>query len=88
MDTGVRRSLAASAYNDRRASCERAVEILQSVRPEVRALRDVSPDLLSAERQRLDERTWKRARTWWRRTSARWRSRTRSAMPTSRPRAR
>jgi len=61
MDTGVRRSLAASAYNDRRASCERAVEILQAVRPEVRALRDVSPDQLSAERQRLDERTWKRA---------------------------
>jgi galactokinase len=61
MDTGVRRSLAASAYNDRRASCERAVELLRAVRPELRALRDVSPELLSAERQRLDERTWKRA---------------------------
>jgi galactokinase len=61
MDTGVRRSLAASAYNDRRASCERAVERLREVWPDVRALRDVTPDMLQAERGRLDERTWKRA---------------------------
>jgi galactokinase len=61
MDTGVRRSLAASAYNDRRASCERAVERLREVWPDARALRDVTPDMLQAERGRLDERTWKRA---------------------------
>jgi galactokinase len=61
MDTGVRRSLAASAYNDRRASCEKAVELLRPVWPSLRALRDVTPDMLQAERGRLDERTWKRA---------------------------
>jgi galactokinase len=42
-DTGVRHSLASSAYNDRRLSCERAVDILRRELPELAALRDVSP---------------------------------------------
>jgi galactokinase len=41
-DSGVRRSLAASAYNERRASCEQAVEILRQHMPDIRSLRDVS----------------------------------------------
>jgi len=41
-DTSVRRSLAGSAYNERHASCEEAVRILQEYLPGIRALRDVS----------------------------------------------
>ena len=42
-DSGVRRSLTSSAYNERRASCEQAVELLQSYKSEIRSLRDLSP---------------------------------------------
>jgi galactokinase len=41
-DTGVRHTLAASAYNTRRQACERAVEILKRDLPRIAALRDVS----------------------------------------------
>lgn len=41
-DTKVKHELASSAYNERRAQCERAVEILREFLPEIRALRDVS----------------------------------------------
>lgn len=40
-DSGVRRSLSNSAYNDRRAACEKAVELLRQYMPNIRALRDV-----------------------------------------------
>ena len=42
MDTGARRSLAGSAYNDRRAACERVVAEIAKATPGVRALRDVT----------------------------------------------
>jgi len=42
-DTGVRRSLAGSAYNDRRSECAQAVERLRHARPRIRALRDLTP---------------------------------------------
>ena len=41
MDTGVRRALAASGYNDRREACERAARAFG-----VRALRDATPAML------------------------------------------
>jgi galactokinase len=41
-DSGIRRSLASSAYNDRRAACERAVKLLQKYLPQIQSLRDVS----------------------------------------------
>jgi galactokinase len=47
-DSGVRRSLANSAYNERRASCERAVALLQEYMPQIRSLRDVSPTEFAA----------------------------------------
>jgi galactokinase len=40
-DSGVRRSLANSAYNDRRAACERAVELLRQYLPNIQSLREV-----------------------------------------------
>ncbi|MGA2110822.1 MAG: galactokinase [Anaerolineales bacterium] len=57
-DTGVRRQLGSSAYNDRRDQCDQAVRLLSQSLPGIRALRDVSvadfekyADLLPAEIQ-------------------------------------
>jgi len=61
MDTGARRALAGSAYNDRRAACERAVAALRRLDPTVRALRDVSPELLERARAVLDPTDFRRA---------------------------
>ena len=41
-DSGVRRSLANSAYNERRAACEQAVVLLKKYLPAIQSLRDVS----------------------------------------------
>ncbi len=61
LDTGVRRGLAESEYNARRASCEAAVAAIRRVRPEVRALRDVSEALLADWRHTMDDTTYRRA---------------------------
>ncbi len=42
--SGVSRGLASSAYNERRAECDKGVALLQRHRPEIRALRDVTPE--------------------------------------------
>lgn len=42
-DSGVRRTLTTSAYNDRRAACEQAVALLKPHLPGMTALRDVTP---------------------------------------------
>ncbi len=61
MDTGARRELAGSAYNDRRAACERVVAELKRTQPGIEALRDVGLDQLQAARDRLDPVDFKRA---------------------------
>lgn len=43
-NTNVKHELASSAYNDRRAECERGVEHLRQKLPHIRSLRDVTPD--------------------------------------------
>ncbi len=60
-DSKVRRSLANSAYNERRASCEEAVSLLQADLPHIRALRDVTPEQFHALAYKLPEVTRKRA---------------------------
>ncbi|MCG6921433.1 MAG: galactokinase [Acidobacteria bacterium] len=62
MDTGARRSLAGSAYNDRRAACERVVAHLRGLDPGVRALRDVTLELLEDAKDDLDPTDLMRAR--------------------------
>jgi galactokinase len=42
-DSGVRHSLTSSAYNERRAECGQAVDILRLDLPHIQSLRDVSP---------------------------------------------
>jgi galactokinase len=59
-DTGVRRELAASAYNERRAQCEEGVEVIRKYRPEVRALRDVTLEMLARHQDELDEVVFRR----------------------------
>jgi galactokinase len=60
--SGMPRGLAGSAYNDRRAECERAVAALQTLDPSIRSLRDVTPELLAAAGDRLDPVAARRAR--------------------------
>jgi galactokinase len=60
-DSGVRRSLVTSAYNERRASCEKAVEILQGYLPHITSLRDISTVEFAAYCEFLPEVIRKRA---------------------------
>ncbi len=61
MNTGVRRSLTTSAYNDRRAACERAVAAVRRIDPSVTALRDVEAGLLDRARGGMDPVDFRRA---------------------------
>jgi galactokinase len=60
-DSGIRRSLANSAYNERRAACEKAVELLQAFMPNIQSLRDVSPTEFAAYSESLPPDVRKRA---------------------------
>jgi len=57
LDTSTRRGLIGSAYNDRRASCEKAAAFYG-----VPALRDLDLDTFNARAEQLDEETRRRAR--------------------------
>lgn len=57
MDTGTRRGLVDSAYNERRAQCEAAAAMFA-----VAALRDVTPEMLAARAHELESTTARRAR--------------------------
>lgn len=61
MDTGTRRALSDTAYNERRAACEAAVGHLQASHPGIRALRDVSTDMLTKAASSMDAVTLRRA---------------------------
>jgi galactokinase len=60
-DSGIRRDLATSAYNDRRAACEQAVELLQKYLPHIQSLRDVSTVEFAAYGPYLPSEVAKRA---------------------------
>lgn len=57
LDTGTRRGLVDSAYNERRSQCEAAAEFFH-----VKALRDVTPELYEQRAADLPETTRRRAR--------------------------
>jgi galactokinase len=61
MDTGLRRGLAGSAYNERRDACERAVAALKTLDPAIRSLRDATVDLLATARDGMDAAAFRRA---------------------------
>ena len=54
VDTRVKHDLATSAYNERRAQCEAGVRVIAERMAGVRALRDVSLDVLSRVAERLE----------------------------------
>jgi galactokinase len=61
--SGARRRLEDSAYNERRADCERAVAVIAAAEgPAIRTLRDVDAELLERHRADLDEVAYRRAR--------------------------
>jgi len=47
VNTGVRHSLASTEYNQRRAECEEGVRLLSASLPNIRALRDLTPETLA-----------------------------------------
>ncbi|MDW8212883.1 MAG: galactokinase [Roseiflexaceae bacterium] len=61
-DSHIPRTLAASAYNQRRQECDMAVQLLQQWYPGIRALRDVSEDQFAAHCEALPEPVRSRAR--------------------------
>jgi galactokinase len=60
--SGSSRRLETSAYNERRADCERAVAAIATIEPSVRALRDVDARLLDRAAGRMDPVAARRAR--------------------------
>jgi len=67
LDSGIPRGLTSSAYNERRAQCERGVELIRAHGTdahahEVRALRDVTPDMLAGAAACLPETIYRRCR--------------------------
>ncbi len=61
-DSGVRRGLAGSAYNQRRLECELGVESLRRHAPSLRSLRDVSAEMLAAHAAELPSTVARRCR--------------------------
>ncbi len=60
VDTHVKHSLASTAYNERRASCETGVAMLSELLPGVRTLRDVSTTQLEGYQDRMPAEVFKR----------------------------
>jgi len=60
LNTNVSHSLGDSAYNDRRAECEKGVAIIQQRYPEVKSLRDVSLEMISEFVGKMPPVTFKR----------------------------
>ena len=58
----VKRELASSAYNERRAQCEEGVALFRQFDPTIASLRDVTPDLFDAYGDQLSEIVFRRCR--------------------------
>jgi len=61
-NTMVRHELAAGEYNERRASCERAVKAIGKILPDLRALRDLNLESLEHHRSLLTDVDFRRCR--------------------------
>lgn len=61
-DTGVKHSLASSAYNLRREECEAGVHIIQKTYPQVKSLRDAEPYMVNECLQGGDQNVYHRCR--------------------------
>ncbi|MBU1821018.1 MAG: galactokinase [Bacteroidetes bacterium] len=61
-DTKVKHSLADSAYNTRRRECEQGVAVLQQDYPEIKSLRNATPELVETYKDRLSADVYKRCK--------------------------
>ncbi|MEM9887150.1 MAG: galactokinase [Bacteroidota bacterium] len=62
-NSNVKHELAAgSAYNDRRAACERVVQVIKKQHQRVKSLRDIDADMLNNFQSKLDATDYKRAK--------------------------
>lgn len=61
VDSKVKHSLASSAYNKRRASCEETVRIIQQDHPEIKSLRYVNQGLLKSYQQKISNESYQRS---------------------------
>lgn len=61
-DTSVKHSLASSEYNTRRLECEKGVAILQKYYPEIKSLRDASPEIVAQHREELGDVVYRRCK--------------------------
>jgi galactokinase len=61
-NTMVKHEHASGEYNLRRAACEKGVEILRQYLPNIRSLRDVSPEMLERYRDKLPDIIYRRCR--------------------------
>ncbi|WP_245970337.1 galactokinase [Pseudochryseolinea flava] len=59
-NTGVKHSLVDSEYNTRRAECEQGVAILQRHYPEVKSLRDVTPEMVDKHKSEMPGKVYQR----------------------------
>ena len=62
VDSGVRRELTDSDYNQRRTECEEAVTLLREVETSITSLRDVTPETLPTHENRLPPDLFARCR--------------------------
>lgn len=62
LNTNVKHSLASSAYNDRRASCEKGVHLIQQQFPAVKSLRDVTLGMLETYVKPVDRDAYVKCR--------------------------
>jgi galactokinase len=61
-DTGTRRRLVGTAFDERRVDCEEGARLIGEVEPGVRSLRDVTDEMLERHRNSLPERVYRRSR--------------------------
>ncbi|MDW7693249.1 galactokinase [Flammeovirgaceae bacterium SG7u.111] len=62
LDTGVKHSLASSAYNTRREECEAGVAFFAKSNPEIKSLRNVTVEMLDEAKGKMDATVYTRSR--------------------------
>lgn len=62
LNSGIPRGLTGSQYNERRSQCEQGVEVMRARWPGIRALRDVTPEMLAEASSLLPETVYRRCR--------------------------
>ena len=61
-DSGVKHRLPDGSYNDRADECQKALELIKKIEPDVHSLRDVSMTMLHKAQDSMDSRLFRRAR--------------------------